>query len=44
MIAGGKAKVDKTARLREFAIYKDQFYSKPTDEFLQLDQADAYDP
>ena len=40
----GLAQVDKAARLREFAAYKEQFYAKPTEDFMAVDQADAHDP
>jgi len=29
--------IDKAARLREFAAYKEQYYNKPTEEFLPID-------
>jgi hypothetical protein len=35
---------DKLARLKEFELYKSQYYNIPRDSFIAIDQADYQDP
>jgi hypothetical protein len=35
---------EKLARLKEFELYKQQFYNIPREEFLAIDQIDYMDP
>lgn len=35
---------DKLARLKEFELYKNQYYNIPREEFIAVDQVDYLDP